>query len=133
MVVLCFVSVSNSIIAFSIQSSSLVSLSHISLSLSLHMRWRIPEASLQQAACAQEAVFSHGVAGEKPGLSQRLRGTPSVPTASSAGPITPSPPNLPPPSLHSLSLTSCQPSRAHYPGMHFPSSLLCSSDLDFFF
>lgn len=45
----------------------------------------------------------------------------------------PSPPNLPPPSLHSLSLTSCQPSRAHYPGMQFPSLLLCSSDLFFFF
>lgn len=44
----------------------------------------------------------------------------------------PSPPNLPPPSLHSLSLTSCQPSRAHYPGMQFPSLLLCSSDLFFF-
>lgn len=82
--------------------------------------------------------FSHGVAGEKPGLSQRLRGTPSVPTASSAGPITPSPPNPPPPahlsippSLPPLSLsnTSCQPSRAYYPGMQFPSSLLSSSDL----
>ncbi len=45
----------------------------------------------------------------------------------------PSPPNLPPPSLHSLSLTSCQPSRAHYPGMQFSSLLLCSSDLFFFF
>lgn len=126
--------------AFSIQSSSLMP--PLSLSLSLHPSWSIPGASLQQAACAQEAVFPMGLQVKNQDSLSACEGRHLSPQLRLWGP-SPHHPPLPhprpspslhpsiPPSLPPLSLTSCQPSRAHYPGMQFPSSLLYSSDLLF--
>lgn len=109
----------------------------LSLSLSLHPSWSIPGASLQQAACAQEAVFPMGLQVKNQDSLSACEGRHLSPQLRLWGPSPHQPPHPPPPtfsispSLPPLSLTSCQPSRAHYPGMQFPSSLLSSSDLLF--
>lgn len=134
-----FVSVSKSILC--IFRSIIISYApHLSLSLSRSIR----VGAFQEPACSRLHVrrrpfFPWGCRWKTRALSAPARDTicPHSFVCGAHHPINARPPTPDllhlsiPPSLPPLSLTSCQPSRAHYPGMQFPSSLLSSSDLLF--
>lgn len=98
--------------AFSIQSSSLMTPISLSLSLSLHPSWSIPGASLQQAACAQEAVFPMGLQVKNQDSLSACEGRHLSPQLRLWGPSPHHPPlphPRPSPSLHPSILTPSLP------------------------